>query len=227
MSPPLPATNKAKHAADLATPAAFTRIEPPAPAPLEPLSLETTPPAATPAASLPPPAVTPEPAAADPLPAQVYIHFPSSAGATAAAARDALLAAGVARVDIVPVRFAIGRSNIRFYHDSDRAAAATLSGLMADTLADGSPDARDFTDYPTPPASGKVEVWLAGTPDARSSPAAARPAAAAAPRPVATAPLDLRPAPMPAAPGDQAQAVERILIERTVQRLLEQNRSRP
>jgi hypothetical protein len=33
---------------------------------------------------------------------------------------------------------------------------------------------------------------------------------------------------MPAArPGDQAQAVERILIERTVQRLLEQNRSRP
>ena len=39
----------------------------------------------------------------------------------------ALEAAGAARVETIPVRFAIGRSNIRYYHDGDRQSATALA----------------------------------------------------------------------------------------------------
>jgi hypothetical protein len=70
------------------------------------------------------------------------------------------------------------------------------------------PEARDFTDYATPAGPGKVELWLAGNPDA---PAAAARTAPATPRPTASSfqtPAVIAP------PETQAEAVERILIER-------------
>ncbi len=204
----------------VATPAAFTPFEAPVPAGLGQPSPEPMPPAAlSPVPGLPAPE-----AAAPALPARVFIHYPRSSEAAAAAARDALLEAGVPQVDIVPVRFTIDRSNVRYYHDSDRAAATGLSALLGPTLPGGPPVARDFTDYPTPPASGKVEVWLAGTSDGGARSAAPR--KPAAPGPAVTAPLVLQPTPPQAPPANQAEAVERILIERTVQRLLEQTQGR-
>ena len=170
-----------------------------------------------------------------PLPSQVFIHYPASAQAAATTAQQALRDAGVAGVEIVPVRFAIGRSNVRFYHDADGPGAATVATLLAPGLPpEDAPQARDFTDYATPPAPGKVEVWLAGAPAAgasaprRSAPAAPRAAPApapATPAPVATAiPLDILPGPTP--PADQAEAVERILVQRAVERLMRQRDGR-
>ena len=142
--------------------------------------------------------------------------------------------AGVAGVEIVPVRFAIGRSNVRFYHDADGPGAATVASLLAPGLPpEDAPQARDFTDYATPPAPGKVEVWLAGAPAAGAS-APRRPARPRrAPHPPRhrpppprgpAIPLDILPGPTP--PADQAEAVERILVQRAVERLMRQRDGR-
>jgi hypothetical protein len=221
----------------LATPAAFTPFSPPEPAGLARPSEESGPPAVgAPVPALPSLAAPEAPGA---LPQRVYIHYPRSSEAAATAARDALLGAGVPQVDIVPVRLTIDQSNIRYYHDADRAAADALSALMAPTLPGGPPVARDFTDYPTPPASGKVEVWLSGTSDGPRTAASAPSARVSSPsvprtdagalrsNPAVTTPLVLQPPTAPVPPANQAQEVERILIERAVQQLLQQNRARP
>ncbi len=153
---------------------------------------------------------------------QVFIQYPASAAAAAARARDALSAAGIGRVEIVPIRYAIGRSNIRFYHDGDREPATALAALVSSVLAGEAPEARDFTDYATPTAPGKVEIWLAGGPT--GTPASATPASATtapASSPARSAPSTFRQAGatalMPgiiAPPANQAEQVERILIER-------------
>lgn len=167
------------------------------------------------------------------MPPKVYIHYPGSAEAAAIATRDALLGAGVGEVDILPVRFAISRSNIRYYHDADRGSAEAMTGLLAPLLA-SAPETRDFTDYPTPAAPGRLELWLAGDSVAASSAPAAPRAAAVRPEPPAPVPAPVPVAPRTPAPGtvtlpstlpsvalpsapqapNQAQAVERILIER-------------
>ena len=210
-----------------------------------PTSVETVPgPAPAPVeAAAPDPEPAPEPQSAAeatavpalPLPARVFIHYPASAQAAATAAQQALRDAGVAGVEVVPVRIAIGRSNVRFYHDADGPGAATVADLLAAGLPpEDAPQARDFTDYATPPAPGKVEVWLAGAPAAgasaprRSAPAAPR-AAPAPPRPAPVAettavPPDILPGPTP--PADQAEAVERILVQRAVERLMRQRDGR-
>lgn len=212
--------------ADLAPPAAE-----PAPPPMAPpdptigaliasATPEPRPEPAAPEAAAPesPQPVTPEAAApeaaapATPLPQRVSIHYPRSAQALAASVQATLRAAGVADVETMPVGFAIGRSNVRFYHDSDRAAAEGASALLAGAL-DGAPEARDFTDYPTPTATGRVEIWLAGEPgrsaaarEPRATPAKPAPApvvAAEAPDPYA-----------PVLPRDQVREVQRILLDR-------------
>jgi hypothetical protein len=159
-----------------------------------------------------PPAPAVEEAAAPPLPSRVFIHYPRSAEAAAAELRTTIEAAGVGQVEVIPVGYAISRSNIRYYHDADAAAAGALSGLVAPALpSETAPGARDFTDYATPTAPGSVELWLAGTPPAdEGAPAVASPA-----DPPETAPLQAAqelPAPAGAASGlTQAELVERAL----------------
>ncbi len=167
----------------------------------------------------PQPAAGPDGPAA-PLPALVYVHYPPSAAAAAAQARDTLRAAGVAEVEIVPARFGIGHTNVRFYHDEDAPAANTVSALLAPGLPDDTPEARDFTGYPTPSAPGKLEVWLAGS-DLQSGSRAPR-----APAPAATAVTTtaLPPLATPETPEAQAEAVARILVQRTVDRLSQDSR---
>jgi hypothetical protein len=171
-------------------------------------------------------APSPAPPAAEPaLPGRVFIHYPRSASAAAEAARDALASAGMAEVEIVPVRYAIGRSNIRYYHDADRGPAASLAPLVAGALGGEPPEARDFTDYATPAAPGTVEIWLAGDPGPSATRSAAGRRAAAETMPATprrTAPSTPTSAPdtpfqMPGviAPAPtRAEQVERILIER-------------
>lgn len=224
-----PAAAIAPVAAPAADPEPVATLPPPAAAPVSPAAPATPAPDAdgplasaepepvAPAAGPPPPdlpappateAVPPTPAA---LPARVFIHFPPSAAANANEAAAALRAAGVGTVEIVPVRYAIGRSNIRFYHDSDRAPAAALAPLVALTLEGPAPEARDFTDYATPTAPGSVEVWLAGTAGSGGTRATATRRTASTPRtPAAPFQIPGVIAPVPT----QEQQVERILIER-------------
>jgi hypothetical protein len=130
------------------------------------------------------------------------IHYPASARSEAEEVRQALEAVGNVEVSATQVRMAIGRSNVRYYHGSDRDAAGALSALIGSMLPGGTaPDPRDFTDYATPTAPGKVEIWLAGEPDPART--AAAPAPAEAPQILAEPPLQ-----------SQAEAVERILIDR-------------
>ena len=88
-------------------------------------------PAPTLPTSVTPPALAPSLAT---LPPRVIIHYPSSAESAAIGIRDALAADGNVEVETVPVRFAIGRSNIRFYHATDAAGAAALSRFVAPAL---------------------------------------------------------------------------------------------
>lgn len=170
------------------------------------------------------------------LPARVTIHYPPSAEAEAERARAALAEAGVAEVRLLPIRLDIARSNVRFYHAADSAAANTVVGLLG--TGGEAPLARDFTDYRTPAAPGALEVWLAGTAPAGRAAAPRRdpdtvatttlePApttAATTPAPAAPVVLPAPAAPIPApaaAPApNQAEAVARIIVERAYERLV-------
>ncbi len=213
-----------------ASPTRLTAFAFPAPAGLAVPATEAVPAAASPLAALPAPAppapvVQPAPPAAEtvappapavvqpPLPSSVIVHFPASAEPTAERLRAALEAAGGVTVETLPVHFAIGRSNIRFYHASDRDPAIALGNLIGPALPDGqAPEARDFTSYATPTVPGRVEIWLAG------EPSGAAPASGRSARHAARSGTEPAIAPRLYAPEDpaqsQAEAVERILIER-------------
>lgn len=256
-APPAPALppEAPPAAAPVAAPVATPVATPTAPAaPTEPeTAAQPAPEAAAPAMPAPvapeAAAVAPEepPVAAAALPPRIVLHYPVSAEAEALAVRDRLLADGATDVEIVPVRIAIGRTNVRFYHDADADGARALASLIAPAGAPA-PEARDFTDYPNPVATGKVEVWFAGgvTPGRASAARPPAPAPVAAPgagpamspiaSPAAGPVLTPSAAPGPNAAGSpaaagameplelvppetQAEAVARILVERTYQRL--------
>lgn len=188
-------------------------------------------PATAPVAAEPAPSSPPVP-----LPSRIVLHYPASAEAEAMAARERLLAAGVGDVQAVPVRFAIGRTNVRFYHGVDAEGARGVADLLA-REGDAVPEARDFTDYPSPAAAGKVEVWFSGSPTAARATSSrliaptATPGAGTPMLPAEQAGTDLTTTPLPEPAGTameptdlippetQAEAVARILVERTYERL--------
>jgi hypothetical protein len=95
------------------------------------------------------------------LAVRVLLHYPPSGRGFANAAKAALEAAGVARAVAVPVSFEVPSTNVRFFHRADRAAAEGLASVLA-RVAGTAPTARDFTRFSPRPASGTLEVWLAG-----------------------------------------------------------------
>ena len=231
-----PPADLAPPASEAAVPASLRAAAPPAPA--RPVG------APRPRAT----AASPSPAAplaeeVGPLPERVTIHYPPSAAAEAERASAMLAAAGVTRVGTIPVRLDISRSNVRFYHTGDGAAAGTVAALLG--AGGEAPLTRDFTDYKTPAAAGTLEVWLAGdggpAPPTRprrapetgpatgpatgssAAPATAEPALPIAgtlvPDPGAPLPEPTA-APTPLGPQDQAQAVARIIVERAYERLM-------
>jgi hypothetical protein len=223
-SPALPdaAVDRAARPAAAAAPA--HAAEPgglPAPTP-EPAP--TRPAAGTQVAALPPlrpaprPRAEPAPVPADvagaavALPEHVYLHYPASAQAEADRAAELLRAAGIPSVQSVPVRLDISRSNVRYFHAGDAEAAAGVASILAPALPGDPPEARDFTDFPTPSASGKLEIWLAGTSPGGGQSAAPR-QAPAAPRVVASDPA-------------QAEAIARMVVQRAVERMLDERARR-
>jgi len=157
------------------------------------------------------------------LPPRVVIHYPASTEAAATAVRDDLLAAGVPDVTLVSVGFPIGRSNVRFYHEADREGAERIVALVAPEMAGTVPEPRDFTDFTPPPLPGRVELWLSGETRASAAPLpepTSRPAVAETPPPPPP------PAAAEAAPQNQAEAVARILVQRALDRLLQEGPAR-
>ncbi len=75
------------------------------------------------------------------------------------ALESALKAAGFPRVAWREVDFAIGRSNVRFFHDQDRDLAQTAGAALA--KGGRAAAARDFTHFRPPTAPGTIEVWVA------------------------------------------------------------------
>ena len=133
---------------------------------------------------------------------------------------------------------------------ASRSAAATSATITPPTataprgcprwsapeLTAGEPATRDFTDYTPPPLPGRVEVWLAGEPGraAARRPAPPAPDRLDAPDPApdpAPPPYSApAPAPVPALPpgtsADQAEAVARIIVQRSLDRLLQERPAR-
>lgn len=94
---------------------------------------------------------------------RVYVHVPPGADAAGLRAIAALGRAGYDNVVRVPVPFAVSRSNIRYYHASDRGDADTLQDALASALpGPRHPAARDFTSFDPQPRPGTLEVWIAG-----------------------------------------------------------------
>jgi len=140
--------------------------------------------------------------AATPIQARIMLHAPTGvpAATTDAAAAAISRVSGQPAAAPIPVRFAISRSNVRYYHPEDAAAAEAAAAALS--AAVGPVEARDFTSYSPKPSPGTVEVWLSGEPGrsgvARPAPAATTPAptpTGAAPDPAGAAP------PAPAAPA--------------------------
>lgn len=134
----------------------------------------------------------------DPEAVRVLIHLPSSlTDETVAGAVAALEGAGLDTVALVPIDIPIGRTNLRYYHAEDRAAAEQIAAMLGGTLPGGPPVVRDFTYFQPPPRSGRIEVWVAGQPAPGSE--------ARAPAPVSSLADAV-------APGVTAQ-IERLLLE--------------
>lgn len=91
-----------------------------------------------------------------PVDPRIVLHAPPEIGdaALAEALRDGLSGATMRVVD---VPFEVGQTHLRFFHGTDREAAAEIGARF------GMP-VRSFTEYRPSPAPGLIEVWLAGTP---------------------------------------------------------------
>ena len=173
------------------------------------LVLDPAPAAAPPAAA---PAETPEARAAL-AEARISVNYPASAAGTANEIAAALRAAGAVTANVVPVGFSVSATNVRFYHPEDRAAAEAVAAVAANG---GPAEIRDFTNFRPQPLPGVVEVWLrgAGGGGGGSGPSVARSSAAEparTPRQAAAPARDL-----------EAEAVERQLLSREVERMLRQ-----
>lgn len=131
---------------------------PPLPPPLPPVVLAPAPqpmgrPSA-PAADVPPTL----PRAAHAARAVVHVHGPDPS-LDRRALETALKAAGFPRIEWREVDFAIGRSNVRFFHDQDRPLAQKAGAALAH--GGRAAASRDFTHFRPPTALGTIEIWVA------------------------------------------------------------------
>ncbi len=179
----------------------------------------TPPPAGAPEAAdptadgIPRPTVEPITATATPVPVatagtSVAVHAPpnvSDAGLADAIA--ALGAAGLGQPRGVRVGITIERTQVRYFHAADAAAAQRLAAALGPNAA----QVRDFTHFSPPPAPGRLEVWLSGA-------AAERVAAPGTPAPMRQL-QSLRQPPAtaaPAAPTPAAPARKLVVGRATV-----------
>ena len=207
--------------AALPGPTSVETVPVPAPAPVEPTA--------------PDPEPEPEPQSAAeatavpalPLPARVFIHYPASAEAAADRRPRGAARRRRRRCRDRPGPLRHRPQQRALLPRCDGAGAATSPACSPRACRRGAPQARDFTDYATPPRAGKGRGLArrhpgrrARAPRRRRRPPHRGAAPPAAPAPVARdAAIPPTSLPGPTPPADQAEAVERILVERAVERL--------
>jgi hypothetical protein len=90
--------------------------------------------------------------------ARVVIHYPERGGFERAEEIVRLLRAlGTAEVETRPVRYAVERQSIRYFHAADREASAQISLALS---GGGGETPSDFTFFRPSPRRGTIEIWL-------------------------------------------------------------------
>jgi hypothetical protein len=87
----------------------------------------------------------------------VVVHV---AGATSGAERlvAALRAAGFANVRVRQVPAGVARTDLRYFHAADRAAAIAAARVLRQERPPAA--VRDFTHYRPSPQAGLIEIWM-------------------------------------------------------------------
>ncbi|WP_299819921.1 hypothetical protein [uncultured Jannaschia sp.] len=95
-------------------------------------------------------------------PARVAVHYPAVAPAEADLVSAELSDAGFADVTVYPASIRISSTQVRFYHESDRAAAEAVAASTSTAFDGAAVAVRSFTDAGARPPEGFLEVWLQG-----------------------------------------------------------------
>lgn len=87
---------------------------------------------------------------------RLHMHVPRGASATDfAVALDRMRSTGLASAEPKRVGYAVSRTQVRYYHPSDREVAGLVAVRMHGAL-------RDFTGYRPQPNEGTIEIWVGG-----------------------------------------------------------------
>lgn len=100
--------------------------------------------------------VAPEAPIPDSARFDIVLHFPNRVGLEEAEELAASAARAGFRIEkLRPAGFSISSTNVRYFHDEDREAASLLAEAVGGEL-------RDFTNFRPPPATGVIEIYMAG-----------------------------------------------------------------
>ena len=140
------------------------RAATPAPASSPPVAVRQPEPRSPPVVARP--AQTIEPTL-QPLPAQarIFIHHTANDGLATGLARsfaEQLRLHGARTVVVRQVPFAIRGLSVRYFHDSDRAAAGQTLDIAESMLGLPEQALADFTSFAPAPVPGTIEIWLPG-----------------------------------------------------------------
>ncbi len=87
---------------------------------------------------------------------EIVLHYPNRVALASAEALTGTAANAGFTVDkLRPSGFSISKTNIRYFHEEDAAAAEVLADAIGG-------DVRDFTSFRPSPSKGIVEIWMAG-----------------------------------------------------------------
>lgn len=90
--------------------------------------------------------------------ARIVIHYPERGGYERSEELVRLLRAlGAGEVETRPVRYAVERQSIRYFHAADREVAGTVGEAVG---GGGRATVSDFTFYRPLPRKGTIEIWL-------------------------------------------------------------------
>ena len=163
MEPALPTGLQAAPGSDLATPAPGAADIPSQPS----LPREDAPLAPPPQTDRVPPAEVAT-AEADPAPvpvaaaSKIAVHFPALFPAEADKLSAELTRAGFDDVTAYPASIRISTTQVRYYHEADRAAAEEIAASTSTAFDGATVAVRSFTDAGAQPPEGLLEIWLEG-----------------------------------------------------------------
>ncbi len=106
--------------------------------------------------------------AAQPVPApvtgaassRIVVHYNANSRQAARQMAYMLAQAGFGESEMRPVQLSVSTTNVRYFHEENRAAAAAVAEILR--AAWGQSQLKDYTDYTPSPSVGTIEIWLRG-----------------------------------------------------------------